>query len=100
MTTTKLPELPDIKWLTLDNIDAIDRKRSLNRNVIDRLKDSIARIGLKTPLSVRFISQDQNWRLVTGHHRLQACIELGMECAREGDAICVTWRQAACVERH
>lgn len=79
MTTTKLPELPDIKWLTLDNIDAIDRKRSLNRDVIDRLKDSIARIGLKTPLSVRFISQDQNWRLVTGHHRLQACIELGME---------------------
>ena len=78
MTTTKLPELPDIKWLTLDNIDAIDRKRSLNRDVIDRLKDSIARIGLKTPLSVRFISQDQNWRLVTGHHRLQACIELGM----------------------
>jgi len=58
MTTTKLPELPDIKWLTLDNIDAIDRKRSLNRHVIDRLKDSIARIGLKTPLSVRFISQD------------------------------------------
>jgi len=58
MTTTKLPELPDIKWLTLDNIDAIDRKRSLNRNVIDRLKDSIARIGLKAPLSVRFISQD------------------------------------------
>ena len=79
MTTTKVPEFPDIMWLTPDNIDAIDRKRSLNRDVIDRLKDSIARIGLKTPLSVRFISHDRNWQLVTGHHRLQACIELGIE---------------------
>src|ERR1700758_5090812 len=38
--------------------------------------ESISRIGLKTPISVR--SSAQGWTLVAGRHRLAACIELGI----------------------
>lgn len=52
-------------------------RRSLNREAVDRLKESIARIGLKTPISVQLISDEEGWFLVAGRHRLQACVELG-----------------------
>lgn len=55
-----------------------DRKRVINRGALDRLKKSIEDIGLHTPLSVRRTDQGVTpWLLVTGMHRLQACIELG-----------------------
>src|SRR6516165_10184118 len=53
-----------------------DRLRALDRESVERLKESISRIGLKTPISVR--SSAQGWTLVAGHHRLAACIELGI----------------------
>ena len=53
-----------------------DRLRALDRESVERLKESISRIGLKTPISVR--SSEQGWTLVSGRHRLEACIELGM----------------------
>jgi len=52
-----------------------DRLRALDRESVERLKESISRIGLKTPISVR--SSSQGWTLVAGRHRLAACIELG-----------------------
>jgi ParB family transcriptional regulator, chromosome partitioning protein len=54
-----------------------DRLRALDRESVERLKESISRIGLKTPISVR--SSEQGWRLVSGRHRLEACIELGTD---------------------
>src|SRR6516225_9338658 len=54
-----------------------DRLRALDREAVEPLKESISRIGLKTPISVR--SREQGWTLVSGRHRLEACIELGMD---------------------
>jgi len=53
-----------------------DRPRALDRESVERLKESISSIGLKTPISVR--SSEQGWTLVAGRHRLAACIELGI----------------------
>ena len=53
------------------------RLRALDRQSVERLKESISKIGLKTPISVR--SSEQGWTLVSGRHRLEACIELGMD---------------------
>ncbi|HYP36754.1 MAG TPA: ParB N-terminal domain-containing protein, partial [Stellaceae bacterium] len=47
------------------------------RQSVERLKESISRIGLRTPISVR--TGEQGWTLVAGRHRLEACIELGMD---------------------
>ena len=55
----------------------LDRLRALDREGVERLKESISRIGLKTPISVRL--NEQGWTLVSGRHRLEACIELGMD---------------------
>jgi hypothetical protein len=54
-----------------------DRLRALDRESVERLKESISKIGLKTPISVR--SSEQGWTLVSGRHRLAACIALGMD---------------------
>ena len=54
-----------------------DRLRALDRDSVERLKESISRIGLRTPISVR--SSEQGWTLVSGRHRMEACIELGMD---------------------
>jgi ParB family transcriptional regulator, chromosome partitioning protein len=54
-----------------------DRLRALDRQSVERLKESISRIGLRTPISVR--SGEQGWTLIAGPHRLEACIELGMD---------------------
>jgi ParB family transcriptional regulator, chromosome partitioning protein len=64
--------------ITLDPADIIvaDRLRALDRESVERLMESISRIGVKTPISVR--SSGQGWTLVAGRHRLAACIELGI----------------------
>jgi hypothetical protein len=65
--------------IVLDPADIIvgDRLRALDRESVERLKESISKIGLKTPISVR--SSEQGWTLVSGRHRLEACIALGMD---------------------
>jgi ParB family chromosome partitioning protein len=54
-----------------------DRLRALDHASVERLKESIFKIGLKTPISVR--SSEQGWTLVSGRHRLEACIALGLD---------------------
>lgn len=54
------------------------RLRPLDPAAVNLLKDSISKIGLQTPLSVRPLSNEGGLLLVAGHYRLQACIELGM----------------------
>jgi len=63
--------------LPLDAIVTGDRLRQLNRDTVDVLKQSIARIGLKVPISVRYVSDEHGFDLVAGLHRLEACRELG-----------------------
>lgn len=68
----------EIVSLAPDEIVVGPRLREINREAVGRLKESIARLGLRTPISVRLISEEEGWGLVAGRHRLQACIELGM----------------------
>jgi ParB-like chromosome segregation protein Spo0J len=70
--------MPAITELMPDDIVVRDRLRELNPDIVERLKESIGSIGLKTPLSVRFLNDDEGYQLVTGRNRLQAAIELGM----------------------
>src|ERR1700730_15387873 len=63
----------------LDAIVVGDRLRQLNRDTVDVLKQSISRIGLKEPISVRYVSDEYGFDLVAGLHRLEACRELGWE---------------------
>lgn len=53
-----------------------DGRRTLNDDVVQRLMNSIERIGLKTPPTVRIVDGEPPV-LVSGHHRLEACRRLG-----------------------
>jgi ParB family chromosome partitioning protein len=56
------------------------RLRRLDPSNVRRLADSIAEIGLQTPISVHVIELAGNakrYHLVTGEHRLEACKSLG-----------------------
>jgi ParB family chromosome partitioning protein len=48
----------------------------IDREGLECLKESISRIGVKIPISVRRI--DNEWHLVAGLHRLTGCLELGI----------------------
>lgn len=63
--------------IPIDDITFTDRLRQLNRDTVESLKQSIARIGLKTPISVRCIRDEEAYVGVTGLHRYVACRELG-----------------------
>lgn len=69
----------EITSLAPEDIVIGNRVRELSRDAVDRLKESIRQLGLRTPISVRLISEEDGWGLVTGRHRLQACVELGMK---------------------
>jgi hypothetical protein len=51
-------------------------RQSLHREVLEKLKQSILILGVKVPISVRRVNDE--WELVTGLHRLTACLELGV----------------------
>lgn len=61
-----------------------ERLRSVNRDRVQALADSIAEIGLQTPITVarqvEFASgqEVQVWRLIAGLHRLEAVKSLGL----------------------
>jgi ParB-like nuclease domain len=65
--------------LRVDEIVTGTRLRGLDPKAVGVLKESIKVIGLKVPISVRYLSDEEGYALVAGAHRLQACIELGME---------------------
>lgn len=69
-----------IEVSSLDPRDIVigDRARDLNRDAVDVLKASIQKLGVRVPVSVRFISEEQGFLLVAGRHRVQAAIELGL----------------------
>ena len=74
--------------ITPDSIIVPPGMRALNENVVARLVESIAAIGLQQPPTVRWEGDDLI--LVAGRHRLAACIQLGLPIIAcdvfEGDA--------------
>lgn len=55
------------------------RARGLNPEAVNRLAESIKRIGLQTPISVRYEEETGDVALVAGLHRLEAARQLGWE---------------------
>jgi ParB family chromosome partitioning protein len=63
--------------ITLDRIEIPDGRRAVDPDVVARLKNSIAVVGLQHPITVA--KRDGGYRLLAGAHRLTAFRELGME---------------------
>jgi ParB family chromosome partitioning protein len=55
------------------------RARGLDAAAVDRLADSITRLGLQTPITVRYDSDADDILLVAGLHRLEAARKLGWD---------------------
>lgn len=68
-----------IELLNLQFIKIGPRHRELREEQVSSLMQSIAKIGLKTPITVRQPPGDDDVYLVAGGHRLEACKRLGME---------------------
>jgi len=70
-----------------DEIFIVGNRRPLNQDAVARLADSISKIGLQTPITVRLTDvfdpeegeYDRVYALVAGHHRLAAFRSLGIE---------------------
>ena len=71
--------MEEIFQIDPDEIVVGDRRRELNRDAVEALKASIKALGgIKVPISLRFLSNEEGWLLVAGRHRLAAAVELGM----------------------
>lgn len=70
--------MPAIEQIYVDVIPVPDRHRSVNAGAVKALADSMAKIGLRTPITLRAIGET-NVELVAGAHRLAAAKELGWE---------------------
>lgn len=66
------------------------RARGLDPAAVDRLADSIQRLGLQTPITLRYDTETDEILLVAGLHRLEAARKLGWQTIpavyTEGDA--------------
>lgn len=73
---TRSTELYDV-----DAIRIADRARKLDEQSVTRIQESIAKIGLRTPITIRMVDPDgiSDAVLVTGLHRLEAAKRLGWQ---------------------
>ncbi len=55
----------------------VKRRRSLNRQTVDEIAESILQTGKQPPITVHW--DGKRYVLVTGLHRLEACKALGDE---------------------
>lgn len=63
--------------LAIDEIVIPDGRREVNADVVKRLADSIENVGLRHPVTVR--KHRDEYVLVAGRHRIEACRRLGRE---------------------
>lgn len=68
-----------IEIINLEFIKIGQRHREIREEQVSSLVQSIAKIGLKTPITVRQASPDDDVILVAGAHRLEACKRLFMD---------------------
>ena len=68
-----------IEIVNLDFIKIGPRHRELREEQVSSLVQSIAKIGLKTPITVRQATPEDDMLLVAGAHRLEACKRLFMD---------------------
>jgi ParB-like chromosome segregation protein Spo0J len=61
--------------IPLAEIDVGPRRRAIDEKKMQEFAESIAAVGLKTPITVR--REDRRWKLVVGLHRLVAARRLG-----------------------
>lgn len=79
------PSDPKLEELSVTLIEVGNRKRSLHDDAVDRLAESIEKLGLRTPISVRYYEDrpdpeqgtDDTYVLLAGAHRLAAMRKLG-----------------------
>lgn len=72
-----------VEWLDVASLTPYDKNPRKNDETVPYLKNSIQRFGFKVPLVI-----DKDGTVVTGHTRLKAALELGMErvpCVRADD---------------
>jgi ParB-like chromosome segregation protein Spo0J len=69
------PPTYKIDHIAVDEIEVGSNRRKINQEKLDDLKRSIAKIGLRTPLTIRSFSGRK--KLVAGGHRLEAVKALG-----------------------
>lgn len=63
----------------VDSIDVPAGRRQVQQDAVDRLADSMSRIGLRTPISIKVDVDAETWTLVAGAHRLAAAKKLGWQ---------------------
>lgn len=72
-----------VEWLDVASLTPYENNPRRNDETVPYLKNSIQRFGFKVPLVI-----DKDGTVVTGHTRLKAALELGMErvpCVRADD---------------
>ena len=70
--------MPAIEQIFVDLIPIPDRHRPVGKEAVDALADSMAKIGLRTPITLRAVGET-DIELVAGAHRLAAAKQLGWE---------------------
>jgi ParB-like chromosome segregation protein Spo0J len=63
--------------IAIDDIIVGDGRRDLNAETVRKLADSIEKLGLRHPITVR--RRNGGYILVAGRHRLEACKKLGRD---------------------
>lgn len=66
---------PDIRSIPIAGIEVLN-PRSRNKKIFDELVESIARVGLKRPITVREAAPDR-YELICGQGRMEAMLRLG-----------------------
>ena len=68
----------EVEQIYVDVIPIPDRHRSINLDAVKLIAGSMARIGLRTPITLRAIGEN-DVELIAGAHRLAAAMKLGWE---------------------
>jgi hypothetical protein len=73
-----VPPSYKVVYIAVDDIKVAGQRRQVNPEKVGELKDSIAKLGLRTPLTIRPLKGGEK-RLITGLHRLEAVKALGLK---------------------